>query len=76
DRDNAVFEVTDNGIGMDQSTREKMFSLSYTDLGKEGGSLSLFTANKVIEKHRGIIEVQSKVGEGTRFQIRIPKSHG
>lgn len=74
DKDDAIIEIEDNGKGMDQDTREKMFSLSFSAMGKEAGNLSLFTANKVIEKHRGIIEVESEMGQGTRFHIRIPKA--
>jgi len=73
DTDNAVFNITDNGVGMDRETREKIFSLFFSSKGTEGTGLGLFTANKVIEKHRGIIEVESAPGEGTKFEIRIPK---
>ena len=73
DGDNAVFEIADNGLGMDQETREKMFSLFFSAKGTEGTSLGLFTANKVIEEHRGMIEVESEPGKGTVYHIRIPK---
>jgi PAS domain S-box-containing protein len=73
DGDNAIFEIADNGIGMDQETREKMFSLFFSSKGTEATSLGLFTANKVIEKHRGTIEVESEPGKGTTYTIRIPK---
>jgi PAS domain S-box-containing protein len=71
--DNATFEIEDNGIGMDQETREKMFSLFFASKGTEATGLGLFTANKVIEKHRGTIEVESEPGQGTTYSIRIPK---
>ena len=71
--DDAVFRIQDNGVGMDRETREKMFSLFFSSKGVEGTGLGLFTANKVIEKHRGIIEVESEPEKGTSFTIRIPK---
>ncbi len=71
--DNAMFKIEDNGLGMDRETREKIFSLFFSSKGVEGTGLGLFTANKVIEKHRGIIEVSSEPGQGTIFEIRIPK---
>ena len=71
--DNAVFRIEDNGVGMDRETREKMFSLFFSSKGVEGTGLGLFTANKVIEKHRGSIEVESEPGKGTSFRIWIPK---
>ena len=73
DGDNAVFDIEDNGIGMDQETRESMFSLAFTSKGAKGTGLRLFTANKVIEKHRGTIEVKSEPGKGTAYNIRIPR---
>lgn len=72
DGDDAVFEVEDNGIGMDRETREKMFSLFFSSKGTEGTGLGLFIANKVVEKHRGRIQVESRPGQGTRFTVRIP----
>ncbi len=73
DADNVVFGIEDNGVGMDRETREKMFSLFFSSKGVEGTGLGLFTANKVIEKHRGIIEVKSESGKGTAFKIRLPR---
>ncbi len=74
DAEDAVFEVEDNGIGIDRETRERMFSLFFSSKGTEGTGLGLFIANKVIEKHRGRIQVESRPGEGTRFTVRIPKA--
>ncbi len=73
EEDDAVFRIQDNGMGMDRETREKVFSLFFSSKGVEGTGLGLFTANKVIEKHRGVIEVDSEPGKGTSFTIRIPK---
>jgi signal transduction histidine kinase len=50
-----------------------VFSLFFSSKGVEGTGLGLFTANKVIEKHRGVIDVESEPGKGTSFTIRIPK---
>jgi signal transduction histidine kinase len=72
--DDAVFEIEDNGIGMDRETQERMFSLFFSSKGTEGTGLGLFTANKVVEKHHGRIQVESRPGEGTRFAIRIPRT--
>ncbi len=74
DGEDAVFEVKDNGIGMDQETREKLFSLFFSSKGTEGTGLGLFIANKVVEKHRGRIQVESWPGQGTRFTVRIPRA--
>jgi PAS domain S-box-containing protein len=67
-----VFEVEDNGIGMDRETREKIFSLFFTSKGIKGTGLGLFIANKIVDKHGGQIDVDSESQRGTRFLIRFP----
>ncbi|MHC4516083.1 MAG: ATP-binding protein [Planctomycetota bacterium] len=66
------FEVTDNGIGMDQETRERIFSLFFSSKGIKGTGLGLFISNKIADKHGGTIEVESEPGVGTRFLVRLP----
>ena len=67
-----TIEVEDNGIGMDRETREKIFSLFFSSKGLKGTGLGLFISNKIVDKHGGTIEVESEVGKGTRFVVRIP----
>jgi signal transduction histidine kinase len=73
DKDNIIFDVSDNGIGMDEETREKMFTLFYSSKGREGTGLGLFISNQIIEQHEGTIQVNSTPGEGSRFTVRMPK---
>ena len=67
-----IFEVEDNGIGMDQETREKIFSLFFSSKGIAGTGLGLFISNKIVDKHGGTIDVDSQPQRGTRFLIRLP----
>jgi len=67
-----IFDIEDNGIGMDQETREKIFSLFFSSKGVKGTGLGLFISNKIVDKHGGTIEVDSEPGRGTRFLIRLP----
>jgi C4-dicarboxylate-specific signal transduction histidine kinase len=67
------FIIQDNGMGMDQETREKMFTLFFTSKGSQGTGLGLFIANRVIRQHGGTITVESKQRIGSRFQICFPK---
>jgi signal transduction histidine kinase len=67
------FDVEDNGIGMDQETRDKAFSLFFSSKGSEGTGLGLFIANKIASAHGGTIQIESKVDEGTRFIVVIPR---
>jgi PAS domain S-box-containing protein len=67
-----VFDVEDNGIGMDRQTREKIFSLFFTSKGIKGTGLGLFISNKIVDKHGGRIEVDSEPGRGSRFVVHLP----
>ena len=73
DKDKIVFEVSDNGTGMDRETRESLFTLFFSSKGNKGTGLGLFIANKIIEQHGGKIKVDSKPNRGSSFRISIPK---
>jgi PAS domain S-box-containing protein len=72
DDDGVVFTISDNGIGMEQETREKIFTLFFSSKGLEGTGLGLFIASKIAIQHGGSIEVDSAPGEGTTFNVRLP----
>lgn len=66
--------IRDNGKGMTEAIRAKIFDHSFTTkpVGK-GTGLGLAIARQiVVEKHGGSLEVQSKPGQGTEFCIRLP----
>ncbi len=67
------FSIADDGIGMDQETREKVFSLFFSSKGVEGTGLGLFIANKIALAHGGKIALESEAGQGTRFVVTIPR---
>jgi len=69
-----VFEIRDNGTGMDRETRESLFTLFFSSKGNKGTGLGLFIANKIIEQHGGKIKVDSKPNRGSSFRITIPKA--
>jgi len=73
DQRQVVFTVEDNGIGMEESVRERLFTLFYSSKGRKGTGLGLFIANKIVSEHGGTIEVASTPGRGSKFTIRIPK---
>lgn len=67
------FLLSDTGKGIPEEIKDKLFD-SFVTSGKEGGTgLGLAIAKKVVEEHKGRIEVESKVGKGTTFKIYIPK---
>ena len=73
DIDDIVFVISDNGIGMDAETREKIFTLFFSSKGKKGTGLGLFISDRIIKQHGGTIAVSSAPGKGSRFSIKIPK---
>ncbi len=69
--ENVVFEVSDNGIGMDRETREKALSMFFSSKGSGGTGLGLFIANKIAESHGGNIKISSEEGKGSKFEINM-----
>ncbi|MDM8526208.1 ATP-binding protein [Desulfococcaceae bacterium HSG8] len=73
DRDAVVFEIRDNGSGMDKNQIRNMFTLFYSSKGHRGTGLGMFIAHNVIRKHGGEISASSEPGKGTHFYIRLPR---
>ena len=67
----AVLRIADEGPGIPNDIREKIFDLYFTT--KSGGSgIGLAMTYRIIQLHYGSIEVQSNPERGTEFQLRIP----
>jgi signal transduction histidine kinase len=69
-----VFEVADDGPGMDRETRERMFTLFFSSKGNKGTGLGLFIAHRMVRQHGGEIDVESEPGRGARFTVRLPRT--
>ncbi len=68
-----VITITDNGKGMDEKTKKNIFDPFFTTKRDKGGSgLGLSISYGIVKDHQGTIEVDSKLGSGTTFTIRIP----
>ncbi len=67
------YEVEDNGIGMDQETRERAFSLFFSSKKGNGTGLGLFISNKIAQAHGGEIKIESELNQGTRMIVKLPR---
>ncbi len=67
----AILRIADEGSGIPEEIREKIFDLYFTT--KSGGSgIGLAMTYRILQLHHGSIDVQSNVGRGTEFRLRIP----
>ena len=68
---NLIVKIKDTGCGIKEP--EKIFFAGYTTKGVGVGTgLGLAISQKIIEKHNGKIEVNSKINQGSEFVITIP----
>ena len=71
DRRTAVLRIADEGSGIPDEIREKIFDLYFTTKS-DGSGIGLAMTYRILQLHHGSIEVQSKTGRGTEFRLRIP----
>jgi signal transduction histidine kinase len=70
----AVIEIADTGPGISPDSIEKIFEPFFSK--RAGGTgLGLAIARQMVENHGGKIEVDSQLGKGTTFRIRLPRRH-
>jgi signal transduction histidine kinase len=73
DKPFANLRIIDEGVGIPDDIKEKVFDLYFTT--KAGGSgIGLAMTYRVLQMHHGSVDVQSEVGHGTEFRLRIPLS--
>jgi len=66
------FDISDNGCGMDEEVKKKLFTTFFSTKEGRGTGLGLLIAQKIVQDHEGTITVKSKLGEGSTFTIRLP----
>lgn len=69
-----VVAIADNGIGVSEEDLTKIFSPFFTRK-PDGTGLGLPISQKIIHQHNGVIEVESTVGIGTTFYVKLPVPH-
>ncbi|MEG8947745.1 ATP-binding protein [Rosettibacter firmus] len=65
-------QFTDSGCGIPQEYIHKIFEPFFTTKGQKGTGLGLSVVWGIIDNHNGTITVQSEVGKGTTFSIKLP----
>ena len=68
----ALFTVTDNGHGMDESVRAHLFEPFFTTKTDKGTGIGLATVHEIVTTNGGLIHVESKPGCGTRISVLLP----
>lgn len=70
-----LIEVEDNGPGVPEEIRDKILMPFFTTKkGTEGTGLGLSITHDIIKSHLGALEIESSVGEFTRFRIELPNT--
>jgi len=67
-----VFEVEDNGIGMEAEVARQVFTTFFTTKGGKGTGLGLLTTRKIVQEHGGTIDLDTDPGVGSTFRITLP----
>ena len=69
-----IYEVADNGQGMDYEISRKVFSRFFSTKGSDRGTgLGLLTTRRIVHQHGGRITFDSTEGEGSVFRIEVPR---
>jgi signal transduction histidine kinase len=67
-----IVEIEDTGTGISEESMKKVFDPFFTTKGpREGTGLGLSVSRNIINMHKGLIDVKSQVGKGTRMMIAL-----
>jgi len=66
-----VVQISDTGMGMNEETQKRIFDPFFTTK-KTGTGLGLSVCFGIIESHGGSMEVDSRLGVGTTFTVKLP----
>jgi signal transduction histidine kinase len=68
----AVLSIADNGPGVAPEDRDKIFEAFHSSKGQGGTGLGLAAAKKIVDELGGAVEVETTLGEGTTFHVKLP----
>ncbi|MEW6111251.1 MAG: PAS domain S-box protein [Thermodesulfobacteriota bacterium] len=72
---NLIYEVSDNGAGMSEETKRKIFSSFYSTKGSRGTGLGLMVTSKIVMEHGGRILFESEESQGSTFTVILPQGN-
>ncbi|MGE5658430.1 MAG: CHASE domain-containing protein [Actinomycetota bacterium] len=75
---NIIIRITDNGVGISESVKQRLFDPFFTTkpIGKGTGLGLAVSYQVVVDKHGGILRCESSLGQGTEFWVEIPIKPG
>ncbi len=68
----AIIEVADTGTGMSPDVRKRCLEPFFTTKGERGTGLGLSMVFGIIQRHGGTVDIESEIGKGTTFALRLP----
>jgi signal transduction histidine kinase len=68
------YRISDTGAGMTEKVRDKIFQSFFSTKGSDGTGIGLMMTQKIVRQHKGVIEVESELGKGSTFIVRLPGS--
>lgn len=72
ENDHARVEIRDNGSGMSEEVQRRCLEPFFSTKGTQGTGLGLVMVNALVERHRGSCTIESELGKGTAFILRLP----
>ena len=69
-----LFQVIDNGAGMTDEVKAKLFSRFFSTKAGRGTGLGLLITQKIVSEQGGALSFESEVGQGTTFSVRFKRS--
>ena len=72
DDSQVTLEVSDTGVGMTDDVRQRCLEPFFTTKGTHGTGLGLSMVYGIVQRHQGTIDINSEVGKGSTFIVRLP----